>query len=285
MPIKDYSTDPDLNVSISGINIAEGCPPSGINNAIRQLMADVKVESEAVSEAVSETSSALEAYAEGQAQKDEAQDEAIAEAKSSAEAAKTTADNALPKSGGTMTGAINLNNNELTQVRDIELQGDTHGGYLDFHFAGATDDFTSRIIEESTGGLHLIAVTNGVKVNNKHIVRSVNGVAADAAGNVAISVPATPKAYVTTTYNSGNKGYRKWSDGYIEQWGRFTCVDGENTITFPTAFSSYSIVQGGYEDGNNSDARTRGRAYASNKTTFKIYAFSGAACTWYACGF
>jgi hypothetical protein len=44
MAIKDYSTTPDLNVQISGINIAEGCPPSGINNAIRQLMADVKAE-------------------------------------------------------------------------------------------------------------------------------------------------------------------------------------------------------------------------------------------------
>lgn len=44
MPINDYNTDPDLNTTISGINIAEGCAPSGINNAIRQLMADVKAE-------------------------------------------------------------------------------------------------------------------------------------------------------------------------------------------------------------------------------------------------
>lgn len=44
MPIKDYNTDPDFNTTISGINIAEGCAPSGINNAIRQLMADVKAE-------------------------------------------------------------------------------------------------------------------------------------------------------------------------------------------------------------------------------------------------
>ena len=80
MPIKYYSTDPDLNVQISGINIAEGCPPSGINNAIRQLMADVKEESEAQAEAITAASSALEAFAKTQAQKDEAQDAAIAEA-------------------------------------------------------------------------------------------------------------------------------------------------------------------------------------------------------------
>jgi hypothetical protein len=46
MPVKDYNADPDLNAQISGINIAEGCAPSGINNAIRQLMADVKEEFE-----------------------------------------------------------------------------------------------------------------------------------------------------------------------------------------------------------------------------------------------
>lgn len=42
MAVSDYNTNPDLNTSIGGINIAEGCAPSGINNAIRQLMADVK---------------------------------------------------------------------------------------------------------------------------------------------------------------------------------------------------------------------------------------------------
>ena len=42
MAVSDYKTSPDQNTSISGINIAEGCLPSGINNAIRQLMADVK---------------------------------------------------------------------------------------------------------------------------------------------------------------------------------------------------------------------------------------------------
>ena len=48
MAIKDYSTTPDLNTQISGINIAEGCAPSGINNAIRQFMADVKAEKDAL---------------------------------------------------------------------------------------------------------------------------------------------------------------------------------------------------------------------------------------------
>lgn len=42
MAVSDYSTTPASNTAISGINIAEGCSPAGLNNAIRQLMADVK---------------------------------------------------------------------------------------------------------------------------------------------------------------------------------------------------------------------------------------------------
>lgn len=47
MSVADYNTDPNSNTSISGINIAEGCPPSGINNALRQMMADIKTADDA----------------------------------------------------------------------------------------------------------------------------------------------------------------------------------------------------------------------------------------------
>lgn len=40
--ISEYSSIAANNTDISGINIAEGCAPSGINNAIRELMAQLK---------------------------------------------------------------------------------------------------------------------------------------------------------------------------------------------------------------------------------------------------
>jgi len=40
--INEYDTTAGNNSSINSINIAEGCAPSGINNAIRQLMADIR---------------------------------------------------------------------------------------------------------------------------------------------------------------------------------------------------------------------------------------------------
>lgn len=41
--VSDWSSNADQNTDINGINIDEGCPPSGINNAIRAIMAQVAV--------------------------------------------------------------------------------------------------------------------------------------------------------------------------------------------------------------------------------------------------
>lgn len=59
-----------------------------------------------------------------------------------------------------------------------------------------------------------------------------------------------PKAYVTETHVSGTQGYRVWSDGFIEQWGKVT-VSGEdinNTLTFQKPFKSanYNIQTAGW---------------------------------------
>jgi hypothetical protein len=40
--VSEYSATASNNTDIGGINIAEGCAPSGINNAIRELMAQLK---------------------------------------------------------------------------------------------------------------------------------------------------------------------------------------------------------------------------------------------------
>lgn len=40
--ISEWSSTPSNNTDIDGINIAEGCAPSGINDAIREMMSQVK---------------------------------------------------------------------------------------------------------------------------------------------------------------------------------------------------------------------------------------------------
>jgi hypothetical protein len=40
--ISEFSSTPANNTDIDGINLAEGCAPSGINDAIRELMSQLK---------------------------------------------------------------------------------------------------------------------------------------------------------------------------------------------------------------------------------------------------
>lgn len=103
----DYDANPDLNVSISGVNIGEGCPPSGINNAIRQIMADAKAEDGAV---VHKTGA-----------------ETVSGAKGFMEKISVYGGVELYPAGG--MGA--------------------NGGYIDFHYAGTTSDYTERIIGQN----------------------------------------------------------------------------------------------------------------------------------------
>lgn len=43
MSVNDWSTTPNDNTDINGIDISEGCSPGGLNDAIRNVMADAKV--------------------------------------------------------------------------------------------------------------------------------------------------------------------------------------------------------------------------------------------------
>lgn len=62
-------------------------------------------------------------------------------------------------------------------------------------------------------------------------------------GPAGSSAP-TPKAYVKSTWRSGELWYRRWSDGWLEQGGRLKLgafADGElpsSTFSLPTAFSN-----------------------------------------------
>ncbi len=41
MAVSDYSSTPASNTAISGIDVSENCAPAGMNDAFRQLMADI----------------------------------------------------------------------------------------------------------------------------------------------------------------------------------------------------------------------------------------------------
>lgn len=116
----------------------------------------------------------------------------------------------LPLSGGTMTGAMSMGGKNIVGVANLEFTGDgkTNGGYLDFHYANSKEDYTSRIIESAEGKINITA-PNGVTVNNKNVVCSVDGVTADSAGNVvsnAVKLTGNQTINGIKTFNSTSSG-------------------------------------------------------------------------------
>ena len=57
-------------------------------------------------------------------------------------------------SGLTVNGGLSING-FIDGATNIELKGSGNGGYLDFHYNSSTSDYTSRIIEESSGTVKL----------------------------------------------------------------------------------------------------------------------------------
>jgi hypothetical protein len=218
----------------------------------------------------------------------------------------------LPLSGGTMTGGISTSVEGILVGKDdtvgLRISGGTGwsngASVVVYGKSHATYPGMLRIkAEDGTNEHILLGKPDGTLTwGGKNIVRSVNNVAADAAGNVPLatvatsgsyndlsnkpSIPDTPKAYVKETWKSGTSWYRVWSDGWIEQGGDITTT-GKNlyTVTLNKAFSTTDyfatcIGKIGSVTGNG------GANYCSSHTTttFKTAQFEEGA-RWYACGY
>ncbi len=77
---------------------------------------------------------------------------------------------AIPLSGGTITGSLTVSST-LTANSGIELYGATP--YIDFHFNNSASDYTSRIVESTSGTL---TTTGAFKVNGATTLSSTLGV-------------------------------------------------------------------------------------------------------------
>ena len=138
----------------------------------------------------------------------------------------------------------------------------THGGFIDFHYKGDSSDFTARIIEGLNGKGRLdITASGGLFLNNQRVLTG---------SSAGLTV-------VAESY-SADSWYRKYSDGWIEQGGRFAAtfsryVSGTKTVSLPIAFSTAcygyaslgdTSVDNSYDEGGDAGNVYYRTAYLSN---------------------
>ena len=69
------------------------------------------------------------------------------------------------------TTGNNVLGSENASIEFKPTSSQSHGGFIDFHFKGDTSDYTSRIIEEASGKISIVA-KNGVLVNGTAVLTS-----------------------------------------------------------------------------------------------------------------
>lgn len=92
------------------------------------------------------------------------------------------------------------------------------------------------------------------------------------------------KAYITETYVNGTSGYRIWSDGYCEQWGRASATSQTVTFLKPFANTSYCIT-GGLIPGNTTATYEHLNIGSLTTTSFYYNCYDGYQLMWKAGGY
>ena len=294
MAVKDYNTNPDLNTTISGINIAEGCPPSGINNAIRQLMADVKQNADDQTSEFSKVMTGATASADGKSGNVPAPtvsqrsmplrgDGRWAEYfscfvkglygsgtdKMTYDELLTKLNNLLPKSGGKLTGRL-IKNGYLAAAETsdsfLSLQGGTgatNGAVLELYGAN----------NSTFPGGFLLRARNG---DTYSALLGTPGGGLQWRGN---SIP-----YIVSSYRSGMFFSRKWDDGLIENFG-YVQTGKSVSYHFPFSDNNYTLLLGFNVNSGNTPTFSQIGAYAKTATYITGTVNAGVNLFFYAIGY
>lgn len=109
----------------------------------------------------------------------------------------------VSKTGDTMTGTLKLPTVAPRAIEMTPLDGATNGGYIDFHYANSSADYTSRIIESTSG---TISVIGNLAISNPLAV------AQGGTGSTAVTTTSTITDIATAGGNTTITGatYAEW---------------------------------------------------------------------------
>ena len=113
------------------------------------------------------------------------------------------------KSGDTMSGTLKLPTVAPRAIEMTPLDGATNGGYIDFHYANSSADYTSRIIESASG---TIKVIGNLEISNPLAV------AQGGTGSTAVTTTST----ITDIASAG--GNTTLTGATYAEWGKVASV-------------------------------------------------------------
>ena len=205
--ISEWSSTPANNTDVGGIDIAEGCAPSGINNAIREVMAQVKD---------------MITGADGDSQ--------VVGGNLTVNGT-TTLSTALPVTSGGTGAATAGDARTNLGLGTIATQASNNVTITGGSITGITD---LAVADGGTGASTLSA--NAVLLGNG--TSALQTVAPSTSGNVLTSNGTTwTSAPLSFDKSLTTNGYQKFPSGLIIQWGTTNSLGSQN-VTFPIAFTT-----------------------------------------------
>lgn len=147
---------------------------------------------------------------------------------------------------------------------------------------GVTTDPTKSGIELSDSDLYLYFYVG-------ETVQNANLIDAGRMQEQITNINAPSRGYLVQSYVNGTSGYRVYSDGWCEQWGRITVgVDAFVSVTFLKPFMNASYYAN-WISCNGETLRSSGTRACDNLTTTSMRIYNGQDCAmlanWYACGY
>jgi hypothetical protein len=248
--VSEWSATASNNTDISGINIAEGCAPSGINNAIRELMAQVKD---------MQTGADGDGLVVGGAFT--ASGAAVFSSTVSATGAVTLNTALGVTSGGTGVNSVTTGDILYSSAVNTisKLAATTTGNVL---LSGSTPSWGKVALTSAVSGA--LPVGNGgtgaTTLTDKAVLigsgtSTITSVSPGSDDNVLMSDGTSWTSAPISTISAfdkshGTNGYQKFPGGLMIQWGSVTLGSGSGqSFNFPTEFPNNCFFVIGLENG------------------------------------
>jgi hypothetical protein len=243
--ISEYSATAADNTDISNINIAEGCSPANVNNAIRTLMAQLKDQQAGTNGDPFTVGGNLSVTG------------------TSALTGNVTASGTLTVSGATALNGNNTLGDNTADTLTINSSAVTTPNGLNFDSNTLVIDATNNRV-----GIAKASPTTALDVTGTVTATAFAGaltgnVTGNVTGNLTGNADTVTNGVYTTNFTSSNQsltanGYQKLPGGLIMQWGYSAIAANGNTaiafsITFPNSCVNVQVIQ---ENDSTSDLYT-----------------------------